>query len=356
MRGPERWENLDMLEGPKNRVVRPASGSGSRRQPNHPMCDVKREGFPDRYRFHRDGSVLMERAMMENVVNLTGEVRLAQDSATRQTEAAIVKFLVDWNKLVSMTNWEKGKIIFLWRKTLQESGAQSSEYSDDVWSRRVGNVSSQHVGRLRRVYERFGTIHAAAPYQKLFWSHFQASLDWLDAETWLVSAANNDWSVQKMRAQRWEALGFPADQKPDDRDIVTEEKDSDSTFPELTNDASDNAGIGKAAEIHGFGDDDDADGGKRPKHSEDDESDCPFDTNEERSPRGSDDSRSEGSGPVRPFEHLPPLPADLQEATELFKLAILAHKMTGWSECSSDVVVKVLAALKTLALSAPDNA
>ena len=293
---------------------------------------------------------------MEDMVNPMAEVRLAQDAGGNQEEA-IAKFLVDWNKLVSMTNWEKGKIIFLWRKTLQESGSQSSEYSDDVWSRRVGNVSSQHVGRLRRVYERFGTIHATAPYQKLFWSHFQAALDWLDAEPWLISAANNDWSVQKMRAQRWEALGFPADQKPDDRDLVTEEKDADATFPELTNDASgntsDEAGVGKTAEIHGFGDDDSDDEKHSKKDSKDGDrdSDCPFDTNE-----GEHSSDSEGSGRVRPFENLPPLPADLQEATELFKLAILAHKMTGWSECSSDVVVKVLGALKTLALSAPDNA
>ena len=110
-----------------------------------------------------------------------------------------------WNRLVSTTNWEKGRIIFEWREALQQAGAPSSVYSDEAWSQQVGNVTPQHVGRLRRVYERFEKVHQQ--YRGLYWSHFQAALDWDDAEMYLEGAVQNDWSVSQMRNQRWEALG-----------------------------------------------------------------------------------------------------------------------------------------------------
>ena len=50
----------------------------------------------------------------------------------------------------------KGRIIFEWRQALEATGVDWQQYSDEAWSRRVGNVSGQHVGRLRRVFERFG--------------------------------------------------------------------------------------------------------------------------------------------------------------------------------------------------------
>ena len=43
-------------------------------------------------------------------------------------------------------------------RVVRESGLPSAEYSDESWSRRVGNVTPQHVGRLRRVYERFDAV------------------------------------------------------------------------------------------------------------------------------------------------------------------------------------------------------
>src|SRR5690606_12131349 len=76
------------------------------------------------------------------------------------------------------------------------------------WSRRVGNVTPQHVGRLRRAFERFGAVRQE--YRGLFWSHFQAALDWDDAEMWLEGAVQNQWSISEMRHQRWEALGGAA--------------------------------------------------------------------------------------------------------------------------------------------------
>src|SRR4051812_31545091 len=101
------------------------------------------------------------------------------------------QYLGQWKRLVSTTNWEKGQIIHEWREALRGSDAPAGEYSDESWSRRVGNVTPQHVGRLRRAYERFGA--ARGEYAGLFWSHFQAALDWEDAEMWLEGAVQSGW-------------------------------------------------------------------------------------------------------------------------------------------------------------------
>jgi hypothetical protein len=62
------------------------------------------------------------------------------------------QFLGQWKRLVSTTNWQKGEIIHDWREAMRASGMPSSEWSDEAWSRRVGNVTAQHVGRLRRAF------------------------------------------------------------------------------------------------------------------------------------------------------------------------------------------------------------
>ncbi|MEX1224799.1 MAG: hypothetical protein WEA31_09650, partial [Pirellulales bacterium] len=115
-------------------------------------------------------------------------------------DEASQSYIGQWNQLVSSTNWEKGRIIHQWRTALQADGAPAAEYTDNAWSERVGNVTGQHVGRLRRVYERFGTQRD--DFRSLYWSHFQAALDWEDAEMYLEGAAQNGWSVSQMRRTR----------------------------------------------------------------------------------------------------------------------------------------------------------
>jgi hypothetical protein len=48
---------------------------------------------------------------------------------------------------------------------------------------------------------------------------------------------------------------------------------------------------------------------------------------------------------------LPELPADVAEAMELFKLAILAHKVAGWRDISRRDLLAVLDSLRQLALA-----
>jgi hypothetical protein len=250
-----------------------------------------------------------------------------------------------WNRLVSTTNWEKGRIIHEWRAAVQASGSPSTEYSDEAWSRLVGGVTGQHAGRLRRVYERFGDVFQE--YEGLYWSHFQAALDWPDAEMWLEGALQNDWSVSRMRRQRWQTLGAVPGEEPHDRDLLDAKLDRDGTSAAAAGSSApedrsrvlqDGECLVEARSPAGpdFGDADEV-----PARPRDGESPLP---GVETEPRPS-------LTLLRPFENLPQLPADLAESFESFQLAILRHKAGGWQEVSREEVLSSLDALKTLVLA-----
>lgn len=260
------------------------------------------------------------------------------ETAMPLVEETSQEYLGRWNRLVSTTNWEKGRIIAAWREALLEAGAPAADCTDEAWSRRVGNVSPQHVGRLRRVWERFSSVQTQ--YAGLFWSHFQAALDWLDAEMWLEGAVQNEWSVAGMRRQRWETLGAPADLKPRDEDIVQADFDEDADLAgekDSANAISDSLGV-----VHP---DEAADDVAQDEPAPFDESDAALDSV----------ATAAGVEPVRPFEHLAALPSDLNEAFELFKLAILHHKISAWQEVACRDVVAALDALKQLATAPTDQ-
>ncbi len=263
---------------------------------------------------------------------------VAPSSAPVETsEDASRPFVHRWNELISTTNWEKGRIICQWRDSLQSSGALPGDYSDETWAERVGGVTGQHVGRLRRVFQRFGEVQAE--YQGLYWSHFQVAIDWDDAETWLEGAVQSGWSISQMRAQRWEAHGAPADKKPRDEDIIVGTIDEDAVVVDdearLTPRTSEVRGVNNDA------DDDPADEELTATRAERRQPDEPADAPATRERK-------------RPFAELPTLPDDLAEAFEQFKLVILAHKMAGWTEISRDELLACLDALKELALQPAD--
>ncbi|MEQ8847439.1 hypothetical protein [Botrimarina sp.] len=250
-------------------------------------------------------------------------------------------FVGRWNELVSTTNWEKGRIIAEWRAELERSGAAVTEYSDEAWARLVGGVTSQHVGRLRRAHDRFGRVYEQ--YPGLYWSHFQAALDWPDAEMWLEGAITNKWSVSQLRAARWEAVGDPsdADQASDPRVIEgTLDEDSYSALVDRNDPAQE-----KSSERSSEG------GDTRPTPARSEAA--------ERSTVGEpDDGPDDGPTPateaaprVRPFKDLAALPDDVADAFEQFKLVILSHKLTGWEAISRDDLLGALEALKVLAMA-----
>ena len=256
-----------------------------------------------------------------------------EEQATQVVETS-TEYVGRWNRLISTTNWEKGRIICQWREALQQTGAPAASYTDDAWSRQVDNVTPQHVGRLRRVYERFDEVYAQ--YDGLYWSHFQAACDWPDAEMYLEGAVQSRWSISQMRDQRWEALGRPPESKPRDVDIVTAELDEDVDIDEADSlPATISETIG---EVRGADDySDDASSAESPDVDE---------------LNGLDTVADAPTAPLlRPFESLPPLPTDFSEAFDLMKLAILNHKVSGWQEIARDDVLAVLESLRQLALA-----
>ena len=251
-------------------------------------------------------------------------------------------YVGQWNLLVSTTNWEKGRIIALWRESLAAEGLPPSEFSDEAWGRLVGGVTGQHVGRLRRVWQRFAEVHT--DYEGLYWSHFQAALDWSDAEMWLEGAVQNSWSVAQMRERRWETLGKVAADQPRAEDVVSSETDEDFE-PARTQEPVAHAITGQIEDVQG------------PRHEGPDFGDGPSTAGQPGVAWEMPSAENAGSPVelVKPFENLPDLPDDLAEAFDAMKLAILRHKTDGWQKVSAVDATRALDALKALVLAPSDE-
>ncbi|MCA9213391.1 MAG: hypothetical protein KDB27_10025 [Planctomycetales bacterium] len=258
------------------------------------------------------------------------------EQQTQEASLAVAEpYVGQWRNLVSTTNWEKGRIIHEWRTALIDADAPQTEYSDEAWSKLVGgSVTGQHSGRLRRVYERFGDSYRQ--YNGLFWSHFQSAIDWEDAEMWLEGAVQNSWSISVMRRERWETRGAIESEKPSEQEVVAAESDVDEDC-NPKDDSHDSTISGSTDYVDGaipegpdFGDEDD--------HSAAYDSDVEY-----------RDVPDDSQPAVQPFENLPELPDDLNEAFESFKLAILRHKSDEWKQIPQQDVLMCLDSLKALA-------
>lgn len=247
-------------------------------------------------------------------------------------------FIGKWNTLISTTNWEKGAIILQWRQSLKDEGAPASQYSDDAWSRMVGGVTSQHVGRLRRTSDRFS--ESFDQFSGLYWSHFYAALEWDDAEMWLEGAIQNKWSVSQMRNQRWETMGKVAADQPKSEDIVTSETDEEDSAVSMSDKL---VSAGEREYIEG------------PIPEGPDFGDEPTNSSSRKSEAVDPDmttqlAADEVTGkPVRLFESFKDLPEDIKTAADLFKVAIISHKAAGWEEISQYDLLDLLGALGHLA-------
>jgi hypothetical protein len=264
-----------------------------------------------------------------------------QESSPRTDELS-EPHIGKWNVLVSQTNWEKGSLILHWRNDLIAAGLPNSVYSDEAWSRRVGNVTAQHVGRLRRVTERFGEKNK--DFSGLFWSHFYAALEWDDAELWLEGAMQNGWSVAQMRVQRWETIGASDEFKPREEDMIVTDIDDDAYSHRISQDRIE----GRSVEIGGGvieGFDASTLTAAEP------EAELP---KKKESPKKSKPKQTEADGTYSTGELLTSLknvsefPSDLSEPMELLKTAILNHKLSGWKLVSANQVGNALDALKLL--------
>lgn len=310
---------------------------------------------PDRDAFHDPDAQAAHDAWQhdrkEPVSDSGGAAEAEDASETAEDDDPLAEvaqpFVGKWNRLISTTNWEKGRIINEWRQALIDSGADASEYSDEAWSRRVGGVTAPHVGRLRRVHDRFASSYET--YSGLYWSHFLAALDWEDAPLWLEGASREGWSVAAMRQQRWQAHGAVESQRPTASQVVEVDTDEDVVLPaqgggrtKEYDDQPDGVTAGPVYEGPDFGDEEELtslDGAQdRPSASG-------------SSAAAGDDEDAAPASPVQPFAGLPELPDDLADAVEQFKLAVLRHKTAGWQNVTAETVQKYLDAMGVLTRS-----
>lgn len=289
-------------------------------------------------------------------------------------------FVGRWQSLVSQTNWEKGKIISEWRQAKIDDSASASQYSDEAWASMVGFVTCQHVGRLRRVYDRFGETWST--YAGLYWSHFWAALDWDDAELWLEGASQSRWSISQMRKTRAQAMktadstyqvetariaeasddGFMASSEgvqeegeekadlnttanrllgsPTDRTLAGDEEECDST----ASGTKEKFQSGPKNESPDFGDSFDA----NKSFGDADRSDYDSSSSSERSEIGGPSAHDMSDDTPRgnPFETLGDLPQDVRDAVEQFKLCIIRHRASQWTEIRRSELLAALDALR----------
>ncbi len=267
---------------------------------------------------------------------------VAEPESSVDTDVA-EQFVGQWNQLISTTNWEKGQIICEWRDALKASDAEVTDYSDEAWAQLVGGVTSQHVGRLRRVSQRFGDV--STQYAGLYWSHFQACLDWDDAEMWLEGSIQNKWSVSQMRGKRWETLGTTPEDQAAEATLEAEEQATEAQVEEELS-----AQSASADQEAPFDSDSDS---LTPSRASIDSlgetaSDSPSSSNDEPATEESADPVSKRT---RLSVDVESLPDDLAEAFEGFKLAIIAHRRENWRDTTPESVVECLDALKELALA-----
>ena len=275
------------------------------------------------------------------------------------------EFVGFWNRLVSQTNWEKGKVIHSWRVKLIEAGLPRRIYSDESIAQRIGNVSPQHVGRLRRVYERFG---ASEPLPNLFWSHYQAALDWEDADDWLRQASDEKLSVAQTRVARWEKYGAPPARKPKESEIIVEEpdadvnpfNDSDADFGayDPTDPDADYPRSNGGRREYESGDDaispTEGELGDKEKKAKKSKKDAEVDLGEfegDDEPWESEPTRQSTADVLDGMSKLDPIPTDFAEAFEALKVAIMTRKLASWDDVQPVQIAAYLSATKRLLVS-----
>ena len=252
------------------------------------------------------------------------ELKISSGQRDDQTKVIALskQFLHQWNQLVSTTNWEKGKIICRWRDVLQVEGFSPHHFSDEVWSRHIGNVTPQHAGRLRKVFVRFGSVWQ--DYSGLYWSHFYAALDWEDPELWLEGAIQNQWSISQMRSARSKAQEAVAQADVQDDDILLQNIHENIVF-----------GIGSSSHVP-------ASKTKNPSttetsHLEDSVASSQVKLNAETtSPVSASDQTANESM----------WPEDLQKAFRHLEKILLKHKNATWKEVNLDSVLMKIDQMK----------
>ena len=152
---------------------------------------------------------------------------------------------------------------------------------------------------------------------------------------WLEGAVQNRWSIAQMQGERSRTLGTLVEESVEATAVEVDE-DAADVPADLPPPASSTA-MTETDEAADVADDVDAPDGRGAAEG------VPFEPTDAYS--------GDVPPPVRPFENLPSLPADLRDAFDGFKLAIIHHRISNWQEVSLDDVLATLEALRQLALA-----
>lgn len=108
-------------------------------------------------------------------------------------EQQIIEEARQANEAIDAGKWLLGEAALKW---VQQTGR------DRTLDRLAEAIGSEidTVQRYRHVYATFGDV--ADSYPRLTWSHFRVATGWDDAEDWLGSANDNQWSVATMKRMR----------------------------------------------------------------------------------------------------------------------------------------------------------
>ncbi len=252
-------------------------------------------------------------------------------------EEAAREYLGRWNRLISSTNWEKGRIISQWREALIEA------------AHRRPAIPTRH-GAARRAMSRPSTLAgcgASINVSSPRGIRIRASIGATSKPRWIGTTPK---CGSKARCK---TVGRSRRCKTSDRKpwaLVQEQVEAEAI--ELDEDAADvppdRPPEGTAASA--------ADAGAAAAAVEDDVAIDAVGDGDSDSNDFADAAGSFEQEPVapRPFENLPHLPADLREAFDSFKLAIVHHRIARWQEASLEDVLATLDALRQLALAPAD--
>lgn len=149
-----------------------------------------------------------------DIANPPAVVRQAEQTEQQNVEAAKVAIATE-----SDCKWTVGRLAHEWTQR------HANGRTDDDYAKKVG-LSRANVQQRRQVFETYGDV--CKTFCKLSWSHFLVVLDWNDADEWLASANENQWSVATMkrmrdiqnRADRGEDLSQPAEPVEDEPEHV----------------------------------------------------------------------------------------------------------------------------------------
>ena len=263
----------------------------------------------------------------------TTDLTLPEPEENPAIETASNEYLGRWNRLVSTTNSKKDRIVAESREALVEASAPPSACSDAAWSRRVGSVTPQHTGRLRRPYQRFAAMREA----------YRGLCRAASRPPWIGTTPKCGWKgpSEPLVDRRDAGPAFANAGGPSGRsiDATAVEVDEDAVVAPVDLPPAGSATMIEAREA------DEADADDADLSNANDDS-VPLDM----------PASHVADEPLRPFENLPSLPADLRDAFDGFKLAIIHHRISQWQEVSREDVLATLEALRQLTLRPPMKA